>query len=42
MYLFIMLGLFNGTFNISDYTALTVKWLVNNELERIWKEAVMV
>jgi hypothetical protein len=25
IYLFIMLGIFNGTFNISDYTALTVK-----------------
>lgn len=42
MYLFIILGLFNGTFNISDYTVLTVKWSVNNELESIWKETVMV
>jgi hypothetical protein len=34
-------SLFNDAFSSSDYTASSEKMIVNNELERIWKEAVV-
>jgi hypothetical protein len=39
-YLFIY-SLFNDNFSISDYIASNEKMIVNNELERMWKEAVV-
>jgi hypothetical protein len=39
-YLFIC-SLFNDAFSISDYTASNERMIVNNELERMWKEAVV-
>jgi hypothetical protein len=34
-------SLFNDAFNSSDYIASNERMIVNNELERIWKEAVV-
>jgi hypothetical protein len=34
-------NLFNAAFNISDYIASNERMIVNNELERMWKEAVV-
>jgi hypothetical protein len=39
-YLFIY-SLFNDAFIISDYIASNERMIVNNELESMWKEAVM-
>jgi hypothetical protein len=42
IYLFITYGLFKGIFIISDYIALTVKGLVNDESERIREKAMPI
>jgi hypothetical protein len=34
-------SLFNDTFSSSDYTASNERIIVNNELESLWKKAVM-
>jgi hypothetical protein len=36
-------SLFNDAFSVSDYTVSNerMRMIVNNELERMWKEAVM-
>jgi hypothetical protein len=40
--LFILIyNLFNDAFSISDYIASNERMIVNNELERMWKEAVV-
>jgi hypothetical protein len=41
IYLFIY-SLFNDAFSVSDYIASNERMLVNNELERMWKEADVV
>jgi hypothetical protein len=38
---FFVYSLFNNAFSISDYTASNERIIVINELERMWKEAVM-
>jgi hypothetical protein len=38
IYLFIC-SLFNNTFSISEYIASNERMIVNNELERMWREA---
>jgi hypothetical protein len=40
IYLFIY-SLFNDAFSISDYIASNKRMIVNNELERMWKETVV-
>jgi hypothetical protein len=35
-------GLFNDAFSISDYASSNERMIVNNELEMMWKEAVVV
>jgi hypothetical protein len=39
--LFFIYDLFNDAFRILDYTALNGRMILNNELERMWKEAVI-
>jgi hypothetical protein len=39
LYLFVVL--FNDAFSSSEYIASDERMIVNNELERMWKEAVM-
>jgi hypothetical protein len=34
--------LFNDAFNVTECTRRMIKWLVNNELRRMLKEAVLV
>jgi hypothetical protein len=37
-----MYDLFNDAVSISDCMELNVRWLVNNELKRMWKKVVVV
>jgi hypothetical protein len=41
LFIYFIYNLFNGTVSISDKKASDERMIVNNELERMWKEAVV-